>query len=325
MIEQNYFKSSKDTGLKSKLKSGKGLTFKSQSSRDSLSPKKERRRRRRHGDGSKTSLVAKNMVDDVIDADSLANSGEHYDQSRDFKQKLRDAETAHKLHQIAEQEGEESDDGFGPPAPKDAYQLVSNRSTNRGGLTTNATGTNLVADSRMPLENDDFFSPIQEEPEALAVDTNSSVSAKKKSRKKKKKKKAALLAAIGEDLLDSPVQSEGNDSPRANSASDKPRSAGSGEAMVAEDGASAKPASAVGAAKGAEGFDAYGDDDDVKAESNKEEPVKEQAPGDDDGFFDNSPEDANKDAGAAVEDQPPAGEELLDNNNGSDADDGGFF
>jgi hypothetical protein len=58
----------------------------------------------------------------------------------------------------------------------------------------------------MPLENDDFFSPIQEEPEALAIDTKSS-SSTKKGKKKKKKKKAALLAAIGEDLLDSPVQS----------------------------------------------------------------------------------------------------------------------
>lgn len=33
----------------------------------------------------------------------------------------------------------------------------------------------------------------------------------KKKKGKKKKKKAAMLAAIGEDLLDSPVQSAGND------------------------------------------------------------------------------------------------------------------
>ena len=60
----------------------------------------------------------------------------------------------------------------------------------------------------MPLENDDFFSPINEEPEdLLAVDSKSSSTTNKKKKKKKKKKKAALLAAIGEDLLDSPVQS----------------------------------------------------------------------------------------------------------------------
>ena len=207
MIEQNYFKSSKDTGLKSKLK-GKAIYSKG-SSKDSLSPKKERRRRRRHGEyNSKSSLVAKNDVDDVVDADadSLASS-EQYDQGREFKQKLRDAETAHKLHQIAEQDGEESDDGFGPNVKPDDYQLVSNRSTHRGLPTGVGTGTNLAQDSRMPLENDDFFSPINEEPEdLLAVDSKSSSTTTKK-KKKKKKKKAALLAAIGEDLLDSPVQS----------------------------------------------------------------------------------------------------------------------
>ena len=208
MIEQNYFKSSKDTGLKSKLK-GKAIYSKG-SSKDSLSPKKERRRRRRHGEyNSKSSLVAKNDVDDVVDADadSLASS-EQYDQGRDFKQKLRDAETAHNLHQIAEQDGEESDDGFGPNVKPDDYQLVSNRSTHRGLPTSVGTGTNLAQDSRMPLENDDFFSPINEEPEdLLAVDSKSSSTINKKKKKKKKKKKAALLAAIGEDLLDSPVQS----------------------------------------------------------------------------------------------------------------------
>jgi hypothetical protein len=84
MIEQNYFKSSKDTGLKSKLK-GKAIYSKG-SSKDSLSPKKERRRRRRHGESSKSSLVAKGMVDEIVDADadSLASS-DNFDQQRDFK------------------------------------------------------------------------------------------------------------------------------------------------------------------------------------------------------------------------------------------------
>jgi len=65
------------------------------SSKDSLSPKKERsRRRRRHGEGSKSSLVAKNMVDDVVDLDQ----GYENENGREFKKQLRDAETAHKLH-----------------------------------------------------------------------------------------------------------------------------------------------------------------------------------------------------------------------------------
>jgi len=38
-----------------------------------------------------------------------------------------------------------------------------------------------------------------------------SKSSKKKKKKKGKKKKAQMLAAIGEDLLDSPVQSQGSD------------------------------------------------------------------------------------------------------------------
>ena len=198
MIEQNYFKSSKDTGFKSKLK-GKMLSTKGMSSKDSLSPKKERRRRRRHADGSKSELVAKNDVDDVVDTDSLAYSGK--ESGRDFKQKLRDAETAHNLHQIAEQDGEDSDDGN--MNLKDDYQLVSNRSTARNAPTK--AGTNLYAGSSMPVEQDDFFTPIQEEPEEPLVIDDQSTSTKKKGKKKKKKKKAAVLAAIGEDLLDSPV------------------------------------------------------------------------------------------------------------------------
>jgi len=75
MIEQNYFKSSKDTGFKNRLKGKMRAT--GQSSRDSLSPLKERSRRKRrygNGNGSKSSLVAKNMVDDIVDSDNLAYS-----------------------------------------------------------------------------------------------------------------------------------------------------------------------------------------------------------------------------------------------------------
>lgn len=191
MIEQNYFKSSKDTGMKSKVKM---MSSKGMSSKDSLSPKKERRRNRRHGNGSKSDLVSKNAFDDVVDGDT--DSHAYSENGKEFKQKLRDAETAHKLHQIAEQDGEDSDDGNNAQ-PRDDYQIVSNRST--------ARNTNIVGGNSMPLENDEFFTPIQEEPEDALMIDDKSVSSKKKSKKKKKKKKAALLAAIGEDLLDSPV------------------------------------------------------------------------------------------------------------------------
>ncbi len=102
MIEMNYFKSSRDTGPKSKLK-GKSMSKIGSSSRDGGSPRKERRRRRRQYGSDKMSLVAKNDVDDVIEAgdDDLATSNNHDDgqqHTREFMRKLRDAETAHKLH-----------------------------------------------------------------------------------------------------------------------------------------------------------------------------------------------------------------------------------
>jgi len=99
MIELNYFKSSRDTGPKSKLKGKKQSSF-GGSSKDVGSPRKERRRRRRNYDDSKSSLVAKNDVDDVIDAgDNLADSGrDGQEHTREYMRKLRDAETAHKLH-----------------------------------------------------------------------------------------------------------------------------------------------------------------------------------------------------------------------------------
>lgn len=98
MIEQNYFKSSRDTGPKSKLKAKKLEKMGSMSSRDDGSPRKGRRRRVR-GD-EKSALVAKNDVDDVIDGafdDNSAGDGRQK-HTREFMRKLRDAETAHKLH-----------------------------------------------------------------------------------------------------------------------------------------------------------------------------------------------------------------------------------
>lgn len=65
MIEQNYFKSSRDTGPLSKKKS-KMISKTGSSSRDDGSPTK-RKRKRRDFENSKSSLVAKNNVDDVID------------------------------------------------------------------------------------------------------------------------------------------------------------------------------------------------------------------------------------------------------------------
>lgn len=69
MIEQNYFKSSRDTGPKSKLKAKKVLSVGS-SSRDDWSPgKKNNRRRRRRDLDSKSELVMKNDIDDVEEYD----------------------------------------------------------------------------------------------------------------------------------------------------------------------------------------------------------------------------------------------------------------
>jgi len=143
----------------------------------------------------------------------------------------------------------------------------------------------------MPVESDDFFTPINEEPEDMIPidDDDKSVLSKKKSKKKKKKKKAALLSAIGEDLLDSPVQSQGNASSPRGAEIDET----AGKAAVVET------------------------------------PDQPDAAQNDDGFFDNSPEDA-------ADAQPATGEEPFDNNNGdadnieeanhaSDGDDGDFF
>jgi len=213
MIEQNYFKSSRDTGPKSKLKAKKLEKMSSMSSRDDGSPRKGRRRRVR-GD-EKSLLVAKNYVDDVIDGafDDTTNSGESSQKhTREFMRKLRDAETAHKLHQINEAEGEDSgDDGFGPAAGgPDGYNMVSNRSSYRAGISARDQGRGASAlVSETP--QDDFFQPgngDQNDIEDKSVSEAPSRATKKsKKGKKKKKKKATALAAIGEDLLDSPVQS----------------------------------------------------------------------------------------------------------------------
>lgn len=52
--------------------------------------------------------------------------------------KLRDAETVHKLHQINEADGEDSDDGFGVVAGSgtDEYNMVSNRSSYRPAVSS---------------------------------------------------------------------------------------------------------------------------------------------------------------------------------------------
>lgn len=206
MIEQNYFKSSKDSGPKSKL--SKKLSALGSSSRDGGSPRKERRRRRRRENEEKSSLVAKNDVDDVIEAgDNYDDSGrDRQKHTREYMRKLRDAETAHKLQQIAEVDGEESDDGFGPVqrADNDNYQMVSNRSSHRQGASSRDGGPRS-----MPLEGDDFFSPIMEEQEEAGDKSSSSPSKKKKKGKKKKKKKTTILAEIGEDF-DDPAESGGN-------------------------------------------------------------------------------------------------------------------
>lgn len=73
MIEQNYFKSSRDTGPLSKLKAkakAHKLTKMGSSSRDDGSPRKERRRRNRRRNEDKGALVAKNDIDAVVEVDN---------------------------------------------------------------------------------------------------------------------------------------------------------------------------------------------------------------------------------------------------------------
>lgn len=122
--------------------------------------------------------------------------------------KLRDAETAHNLQQIAEVEGEDSgdssaDDPFGPVEGAGQYGLVSNRSSNRGG-----PSSQLLSDNARSADNE-FLAPAGDADDKSVA--SSSKSKSKKKGKKKKKKKASVLASIGEDLLDSPVQSQADD------------------------------------------------------------------------------------------------------------------
>ena len=63
----------------------------------------------------------------------------------------------------------------------------------------------------MHADKDDFFQPIPEVNEQFDGTSSIATSRKKKKGKKGKKKKAkeaAALAAIGEDMLDSPMQSD---------------------------------------------------------------------------------------------------------------------
>lgn len=221
MIEQNYFKSSRDNGPLSKKK-GKKLSKVGSSSRDDGSPRKDRRRRRRRDDGiygtgtSKSSLVAKNDVDDVAEAgsDFSYDNSQSQKHTREYMRKLRDAETVHKLQQIAEvDENEDSDDAFGPVAENgdDGYQMVSNRSTYRKGTASRDGPRDAPTAAPVKQVDDDGFSqPI---PEIDVEDAGSSAAASKKKKKKKgkKKKPKTNLAEIGEDMLDSPVNSAGND------------------------------------------------------------------------------------------------------------------
>ena len=210
MIEQNYFKSSRDTGPKSKLKAKKLETMGSMSSRDDGSPRKSRRQRRR-ADESKSALVAKNDVDDVYDEGLDTNSNGREKHTREFQRKLRDAETAHNLHQINEADENDSDDGFGPVnTGDDGYNMVSNRSSYRQG-TSSREGK---GSSALVSGSDDFFEPVQEngdDDKSLGDASENRRKTKKGKGKKKKKKKGTALASIGEDLLDSPVQSADED------------------------------------------------------------------------------------------------------------------
>lgn len=75
--------------------------------------------------------------------------------------KLRDAETAHKLHQINEADGEDSDDGFGPVnGGDDGYNMVSNRSSYRQGTSSRDGTPSSALVSNGP--HDDFYQPNPE-------------------------------------------------------------------------------------------------------------------------------------------------------------------
>lgn len=228
MIEQNYFKSSRDTGPKSKLKAKKVLSVGS-SSRDDWSPgKKNNRRRRRRDLDSKSELVMKNDIDDVEEYDG--SGGFQDDQShdkqkhtREYMRNLRDAETAHKLQQIAEVDDDDSDDAFGPIENDrlgSPYAIVSNRSSHRAGTTSRdgprpntgaiSVGAHIDDHYGSDQEKDTFKEEVDDKSVGDAS-KSSLTKSKKKKKKGKKKKKAQMLAAIGEDLLDSPVQSQGSD------------------------------------------------------------------------------------------------------------------
>jgi hypothetical protein len=118
MIEQNYFKSSRDAGMFRSVRSGG-------SSRDDGPMKSRRRTRRRHRDrlyASKSSLVQKNDIDDVYTSgqpDELVGPAkqDYYDDhpsTRKFLKQLKEGtKIAHGLKQIEEVEEAESDGSFG--------------------------------------------------------------------------------------------------------------------------------------------------------------------------------------------------------------------
>ena len=150
----------------------------------------------------------------------MAEAGTDYSQdsnqasqkhTREYMRKLRDAETVHKLQQIAEvDENEDSDDAFGPVADNDedaGYQMVSNRSTYRQG-TASRDGPRAPVEQE---EDDGFNQPIPAIDVEDAGSSSGAASKKKKKKKGKKKKAKSNLAEIGEDMLDSPVNSAGND------------------------------------------------------------------------------------------------------------------
>jgi hypothetical protein len=130
MIEQNYFKASRDNGPGSTNRSKK-FNMMGSSSRDDGKPGKDRRRNRRLNQ-SKSELVVKNDIDDVTEGgfDSRETQEDNMRHTRDFIRKLRDAETVHKLQQIAEVDDEGSDDGYGPIERENpVYDIVPNRSS----------------------------------------------------------------------------------------------------------------------------------------------------------------------------------------------------
>jgi hypothetical protein len=117
MIEQNYFKSSRDVGIFRSI-SMRG------SSRDEGPQKSRRRQRRRHRDRfatSKSSLVQKNDMDDVYvsgQADFAGPAGQDYyddhPHTRKFLKQLKDGtKIAHGLKQIEEVEEADSDGSIG--------------------------------------------------------------------------------------------------------------------------------------------------------------------------------------------------------------------